>query len=186
MTSIKVTETVEPVTVDIMGLNDISATLALTQPFSTQSDNTVTVNPLQATLDTNSDLNTKSELKVDPLLAGIDTKSQLKTDSSVLLDVKPAVVDLCVTLNVGKVPNLCIKQPYHHHIGFSLWGSEIWGCTFTGEAETVIQEQRPQPKVALGKVVADWPGHHAYHREPGGSPEPPTRETGGLRIRLSQ
>ena len=179
MTSVSITEND---TIDVLGLNDINAdlTLGLPQPLKTDSvltlglpqplktDTVLTVKPLKA------DIDTDSHLKIDPL----------KTDSSVFLDVKPVVLDLCLTLNVGKIPNLCIKSPYHHHIGFTMWGSEIWGCTFRGEQETVIQEQRPQPKVALGRVAAEWPGHHAHHPEPGHSAEPPTRETGGLRIRL--
>jgi hypothetical protein len=159
-------------TVDLLGLDDINADvglddinvdlkLDLPQPFKTDGVNTLTVNPLKADLG----------LKVDPL----------KTDSSVTVDLKPAVVDLCLTLNVGKVPNVCIKQPYHHHIGFTMYGMEVWGFSFSGEQETVIQEQHPQPKVALGAGPAPW---SAPRPAPRAAPEPPVRETGGLRIRL--
>jgi len=184
MSSIDITSTSTD-TVDVLGLNDISAdlTLALTQPFKTEGSNTV-----KADLD----LDTKSELKVDPLKADLDTSTHLKidplrTDSNVSLDVKPAVVDLCLTLNVGKVPNLCIKQPYRHHFGFTLYGTEIWGFSLSGEQVTFIQEQRPKPSVALGPVVPEWAEHHERHEHSShrhGAPEAPTRETGGLRIRL--
>jgi hypothetical protein len=153
-------------TVDVLGLDDIKADLKLElpQPLKTETASALTVQPLKA------DLGTNTHLEIDPL----------KTDSSVSVDLKPAVVDLCLTLNVGKLPNVCIRQPYHHHIGFTLWGTEVWGYTFSGEQETVIQEQRPQPRVTLGAAPAGWPPRPA----PRPAREPPTRETGGLRIRL--
>src|SRR5262245_55984185 len=88
-------------TVDFLGLDDIDVdlNLRLPQPLKTENSSALTVNPLKA------DLATTSRLQVDPL----------KTDSSVSVDLKPAVVDLCLTLNFGKLPNVCIKQPYHHH-----------------------------------------------------------------------
>jgi hypothetical protein len=154
--------------VDILGLDDVNAdldvTLGLPQPLKTDSKASLELKPLKA------DLGTTNALHIDPLT----------TDSSLSVDLKPAVVDLCLTLNVGKLPNVCIRQPYHHHIGFTLWGTEVWGYTFTGEQETVIQEQRPQPKVALG-AAGGWT---APPPTPRPEPEPPTRESGGLRIRL--
>jgi len=152
-------------TVDVLGLDDIDVdlTLGLPQPLKTESANTLTLNPVKA------DVGTTSHVQLDPL----------KTDNSVSVDLKPAVVDLCLTLNVGKLPNVCIKQPYHHHIGFTLWGMEVWGYTFSGEQETLVQEQHPQPKFSFGPERSGWSApaaarHHA----------PPTRETGGLRIQL--
>lgn len=158
--------------VDILGLDDVKAdlgiTLGLPQPLKTDSKTdskaSLELKPLKA------DLGTTNNLHIDPLT----------TDSSLSVDLKPAVVDLCLTLNVGKLPNVCIRQPYHHHIGFTLWGTEVWGYTFSGEQETVIQEQRPQPKVALGA----GPGWTGPPSKPQPAPEPPTRESGGLRIRL--
>lgn len=153
-------------TVDILGLDDINAdvTLGLKQPFKAETATALDVKPLKA------DLGTNNRIAVEPLT----------TDSSLSVDLKPAVVDLCLTLNVGKLPNVCIKQPYHHHVGFTLWGTEMWGYTFSGEQETLIQEQHPQPRVALGGARPAWPVHAA----PRAAPEPPTRETGGLRVRL--
>jgi hypothetical protein len=149
-------------TVDVVGLDDINVdlTLGLPQPLKAETSNDLTVKPLKA------DLGTTSRLEVDPL----------KTDSSVSVDLKPAVVDLCLTLNIGKLPNVCIRQPYHHHIGFTLWGTEVWGYTFSGEQETLIQEHHPDPRVALGAGPAGWSA----------PAEPRTHEAGGLRIRLGQ
>jgi len=165
-------------TADIVGLDDIKADLKLEfpQPLKTEGKNSLKIEPLKA------DLGTDSHFKVDPLKTdsglSIDLKP-LTTDSSLSVDLKPAVVDLCLTLNVGKLPNVCIKQPYHHHIGFTLWGTEVWGYTFSGEQETVIQEQHPKPAVALGATPA-WSATPTPRR----APEPVVRETGGLRIRV--
>jgi hypothetical protein len=153
-------------TVDVLGLNDIKADLKLElpQPFKTEGSNTIEVKPLEIK-PLKADLGT--HLAIDPL----------KTDSSLSVDLKPAVVDLCLTLNIGKLPNVCITQPYHHRIGFSLFGIEVWGFSFSGEQETVIQERHLQPKVSLGAAPSSaWlPPHRA----------PPTsREAGGLRVRL--
>jgi len=166
-------------TADILGLDDINVdlNLGLPQPLKTEGTNSLTLDPVKA------DLGTDSHVKIDPLKTDsgltIDLKP-LKTESSMSLDLKPAVVDLCLTLNVGKIPNLCIKQPYHHHVGFTMWGTEVWGFTFSGQQETVVQEQHPSPAVAVGDMVGNWTAHEAPRRVP----ERPKRESGGLRIRV--
>jgi hypothetical protein len=154
-------------TVDVVGLDDVDVdlNLDLPQPLKTDATTKVTLDPLNVDLD----VDATNRLIIDPLT----------TDSNVSVDLKPAVVDLCLTLNVGKLPNVCIKQPYQHHVGFTLWGMEVWGYTFSGEQETVIQEQRPQPKVALGGAPSSWSATPAA-----APPTPPSRETGGIRIRL--
>ncbi len=151
-------------TVDVVGLNDIVATvtLGLPQPFKTEGVNTVEIKPLKA------DVGSHSRLEIEPL----------KTDSSLAVDLKPAVIDLCLTLNIGKVPSICIRQPYRHKIGFSLYGVEIWGFSFAGEQETVIQELSPRPQVAPGGGAA-WPPVTSAKDEP-------QVTGGGLRIRLGQ
>jgi hypothetical protein len=156
-------------TVDVLGLDDIDVdlTLGLPQPLRTEAKNEIDLKPLEADLD----LDLDNHFRIDPLT----------TTSNVAVDLKPAVVDLCLTLNVGKLPNVCIKQPYHHHIGFTLWGTEVWGYTFSGEQETIIQEQHPHPRVALGGAQAGWSAPPAPP-----APAQPVRETGGLRIRLDQ
>jgi hypothetical protein len=162
-------------TVDVVGLDNLKADLKLElpQPLETSASQEITVNPVSASVDAKNELtlnpisaDTKSELKVDPL----------STDSSMTIDLKPAVVDLCATINIGKLPNACIKQPYHHHVGFTLWGAEVWGMTFSGEQSTIIEPGHPGPAVSLGREESWTP--------PPRPPEPPSRETGGLRIRL--
>src|SRR3954468_18752600 len=108
-------------TVDVIGLNDIKAgiTLGLVHPFKTEGVNTYELKPLTTTSTNTYDIkplttNNTNTYDVKPL----------KTDSSLAVDLKPAVVDLCLTLNVGKVPSVCIRQPYRHKVGFTLYGVE--------------------------------------------------------------
>jgi len=137
----------------------------------------VEIKPIKA------DLGTDTHLAIDPLKLEL---APLKSDQSMTLDLKPAVIDLCLTANLGKLPNVCIRQPYHHHIGFTLFGSEIWGYTFSGQQETVIEELDRQPHVAWRGAVAAWPPNpssHSQSRER--PPQPPTRQAGGIRVRLN-
>jgi hypothetical protein len=135
------------------------------------------IKPLKA------DLGTTTHLTIDPLKLEL---APLKSDQSMTLDLKPAVIDLCLTANLGKLPNVCIRQPYHHHIGFTLFGTEVWGYTFSGQQETVIEELDRQPQVAWRGAVATWPPHRPPH-SPSASPapQPPSRQAGGLRVRLN-
>ena len=126
------------------------------------------------------DLGTDTHLAIDPLKLEL---APLKSDHSMTVDLKPAVVDLCLTANIGKLPNVCIRQPYHHHIGFTLFGTEVWGYSFSGQQETVIEELDRQPQVAWRRALATWPPHRPPH-SPSPAPQPPSRQAGGLRIRL--
>jgi hypothetical protein len=151
-----------------LGLDDINTevTLKAPDPIETKGTNTIEVKPLDL------DLKNDTHLTVDPL----------RTDSGLSVDVKPIVLDLCLTANVGKLPNLCIRQPYNHHVGFTLYGMELWGVTVSGEQQTVIEELDRQPKVQWGGAMSAWPPVSAS--SPATRREPPTRSGGGLRIRL--
>ena len=131
--------------------------LELVQPFKTSSE--IDVKPLELTL--------------KPLKADLD----LDTDSNLTLDLKPAVVDLCLTANIGKVPNLRVNLPYQHHVAFTWFGTEIWGLTFSGQQDIVTQELKQQPKVVWGGSRTTPPGGAGERRSP-------SREVGGLRVRL--
>jgi hypothetical protein len=163
-------------TFDILGLDNIKADLklGLTQPFKAETASALDIKPLKA------DLGTNSQLKIDPLKLELQVEP-LKSDNGYTIDLKPAVVDLCLTTNIGKLPNVCIRQPYSHHIGFTLFNIEVWGFTFSGQQETVIEDIQRQPKVLYGDVVPSWsPGRPA----PQPKAQPPSRQIGGLRVRL--
>jgi hypothetical protein len=163
-------------TIDVVGLNDIKANLKLElpQPFKTENSSALEVKPLKA------DLGTDTHLAIDPLKLELQAQP-LKTDSSLSLDLKPAVIDLCLTTNVGKLPNVCIRQPYHHHVGFTLFGTEVWGFTFSGQQETVVEELDRQPKVAWGGALTTWPPQRPATQP---AAQPVSRDVGGLRVRV--
>jgi hypothetical protein len=157
-------------TVDIVGLDNLKADvkLELPQPFKTEGTNSI---DLKADAKANVDSNSTTHLTIDPL----------KTESSLAVDLKPAVVDLCLTLNSGKSPNLCIRQPYRHRIGVTLYGVEDFGFSFSGEQETIISELGPRPQT-LPREETPWPpgrDHHAREHH-----EPRAASGAGLRIRL--
>jgi hypothetical protein len=141
---------------------DADLKLTLVQPFKAETSSALDIEPL--------------ELTIKPLKADLD----LDTNSNLTLDLKPAVIDLCLTTNIGKVPNLRVNLPYHHHVGFTWFGSEIWGYTFSGQQDMVVEELERQPKVVWGGAThTGSPSRRA--QQPVGSA---SRQAGGLRVRL--
>lgn len=179
-------------TTDIVGLNDIKADLKLElpQPFKTENSSSLELKPIEIKplelKPLRADLGTDNHLKIEPLKLELQL-DPVKTDSSMTLDLKPAVIDLCLTANIGKLPNVCIRQPYHHHVGFTLFGAEVWGLTLSGQQDTVIDELDRQPRVAWEGAQISQPPQRP-HQHSGQSPKPqpgqPSRQVGGLRIRL--
>jgi hypothetical protein len=160
-------------TIDVVGLDKINVglTLGLPQPFKTEGSNTYDIKPLSTDNSFTIDIKPlNADLKLEPL----------RTDSHATLDLKPVVLDLCLTLNIGKVPSFCIRQPYRHRIGFSLFGMEVWGFSFSGEQETIIEERGPRPQIAAGG--ASWPPAEPYRTERA----EPHASGGGLRVRLGR
>jgi hypothetical protein len=166
------------------GVNDIKADLKLELPQPFKAEQTLDIKPLEVK-PLKADLGTDTHLDIEPLKLELQAQP-IKTDSSLSLDLKPAVVDLCLTANVGKVPSVCIRQPYHHHIGFTLFGTEVWGFTVSGQQETVIEELDRQPRVAWGGALGTWPPQRPAQpaAQRATQPEPPSRSAGGLRVRL--
>jgi len=177
-------------TIEIIGLDNIKAKLEGGAPLALKLEGgtpvklenvydlkPIEVKPLKA------DLGTTTHLTIDPLKLEL---APLESDHSIAVDLKPAVIDLCLTTNIGKLPNVCIRQPYHHHVGFSLFGMEIWGYSFSGQQETVIEELDRQPHVAWRGALATWPPNRpSPSYSASAAPEPPSRQAGGLRVRLN-
>lgn len=57
--------------------------------------------------------------------AQVETRSNLDSDARMLVDLRPMVVDLCATMNFGRLPDTAIRKPYRHRFCFSMFGSEI-------------------------------------------------------------
>lgn len=164
--------------VDILGLDNLKADLTLHTPDTLKTDatNTYDIKPLKS----------DHSFDIKPLKSDYtyDIKP-LQVDDNIKVDLRPVTLDLCMTANVGKIPDLCVRQPYRHRIAFSLYGMEVWGFTLSGEQETVVQEMDRRPHVASAGAPANWPSaprHEPHHEAP--KPEPPTRTGNGLRIRL--
>jgi hypothetical protein len=127
-------------TVDIVGLDDVSVTLSVPDPITTNSTYTSTSTLLVPDTITN-DITTKSDIGV---------KSDLTLDIKPLegtLDVKPVVLDLCYTVNIGRLPETRVRNPYRHHIGLTVFGTEVLGMTFEGEQDTVVEDLHRPPMV---------------------------------------
>src|SRR5216683_1902189 len=54
------------------------------------------------------------------------------------IDLKPVAIDSCQTLRLAPLPETRVCQPYHHHVGYTLFGVELMGVTYQGESEQLI------------------------------------------------
>ena len=161
-------------TVEIQGLDNMKQTLTLDlpQPFQTNSrQELVLPQPLRT--------ESRQELAVtEPIVT--DSRSAMS------LDIRPMTVDLCLNVNMGPPAPTCIRQPYHHHFGLTLFGLELLGFNFSGESQTIVQEVPKQPQVSWGSPTAG----HSHGHQHGGRPAPgpasagPAEPRAGLRIRL--
>lgn len=135
-------------TVDIVGLDDVNvtATVNVPDPITTNVTSTLLVpDPIR------NDIATKSEMD-------LRSSSDLSLDIRPLdmtLDVKPIVLDLCYTVNIGKIPEVCVRSPYRHHVGLTLFGAEVLGMTFEGQQDMVVEEVTHGPVVVDGHEVSD-------------------------------
>jgi hypothetical protein len=127
-------------TVEIKGLDNLKAAidLKLPQPFKTE---TTTELKLPQPFKTES----RQELAItQPIVTDSNSKSAMA------LDIRPLTVDLCLKVSLGPIPPTCIRQPYHTHFGFTLYGQELFGFNFSGESQVIIQDLPKQPQVAWG------------------------------------
>ncbi len=142
-------------TVEIVGLDNIKSDsrieLAVSEPIRTESTS-------------------RTELAItEPIRSD--------SDSRLSLDIRPVAVDLCLNVDIGRLPPTCIRQPYQHHFGITLFGLEILGFNMAGESRILIEDMPAKPQVAWGGEQAT---PHPVTRTANARPEP----GGGLRIRL--
>jgi hypothetical protein len=159
-------------TVEVKGLNDIKVTLAPT-PLKTESKQELILpQPF------------KTETK-------LDTTSGITSDSknALSIDLKPVALDLCVNTK-SNLPQGQICQPFSFHLGFTWFGTEMFGVNFGGESRVVMQDLPKKPAI-------DWPAQqhaapasgfsaHGAHDAPRASATgaPEQRKGGGLRVRI--
>jgi hypothetical protein len=134
------------------------------------------------------------DVNVPPVInVEIDPKSKLTTDSTVTidpksklalcLDVQPVVVDLCTKVVLGPLPATCIRMPYQHHFGVSLFGVELVGMTFHGEQRIIIDSFARRPEVMGGTEFSE-PKPEASERWKKRSSADATAAPGAVKIRL--
>jgi hypothetical protein len=155
--------------------------LTTTADVDLASTSVIDVRPLSLHLD---------PIHIDPLAASLhvdplQTSSKLDTDSSMTLDVRPLVVDVCAKLSVGPLPRACIRMPYGHRFGLSLFGVEVIGLSFQGESRLIIDELRKVAQVAWGGESESESEHEHHSKQPQVEKAVgPAAGAGGLRVRL--
>lgn len=158
----------DPTTVRIEGMDNSKSTITLVtpQPVRTESKTELVLpQPM------------KSENKSDSRLELV-LPQPLRSESRTELDFKPMVVDQCVTINLGRLPQTCIRKPYHQHFGITVFGVEIIGFTVSGETQTIITDLPAAPQVA-------WGGEQSIsHSSASPHADTQSESSGGLRIRL--
>lgn len=180
----------------------------LVQPFksetvattNTTSAQTVDVKPLTQTSNQTLDvkpLNQTSNQTLDLRPVNVDSRQEIavtdpiRTDASSTLDLKPVALDLCVRTGQASLLPTHVCEPYHHRIGLTMLGIELFGVAWSGDSQTIVEDPRARPMVAWGEVApaprmdVGLPQHvphkHPGHHDHGGG----GRERGGLRIRLT-
>ena len=162
-------------TLDVVGLDNQKITLSipdtiksdgktelvLPQPFESKTE-LVLPQPFE----------TKTEFSIpDPI--------KTESDSDISLDIKPLAMDVCLNINMGPLPETCIRQPYQSHFGVTLFGMELLGFNISGESQIIIQDLPKKPQVAWG---GESGGHAISKHDHKASPS--IDPGGGLRIRL--
>jgi hypothetical protein len=150
--------------IEIIGLDDINirTEMVVPQPIRTEFAITQPIN-----MNTDTDLSTTMEIK--PIT--------LTNNSDVGLDIKPVTLDLCLKLDFGAPPPVCVRQPYSHHFGVTLFGVELLGLNFSGESRIIVDELPKKPQVA-------WGGEEAVRHSGGSRSAKVSEADSGLRIRF--
>ena len=127
--------------VTINGLDDVGVTLNGGQrPIKTETK-----------LEGGDPIKTESiqDLKISEPIVSENTTDLTLEIKPLSVDLKPVALDLCTTVNYGKLPTGIIRQPYHHHIGVTYMGVEYYGVTYSGESKQVYEELPFRPSVQL-------------------------------------
>jgi len=147
---------------EIVGLDDIKLRSEMVFPDPIKTEFAIT-QPIQM----ETDLNTTMEIK--PIV--------MTNNSNVAMDLKPVTFDFCLKLDFGGPPPMCIRMPYSHHFGITLFGVELFGFNFSGESQTILDELPKRPQVA-------WGGEKSVKHPSGGHSPQVSGSDSGLRIRF--
>lgn len=160
-----VTVNTTPVTVHLEGLDDVKLSLETPKPVESRSE----------------------FVFQQPFRTELSIPKPIVLDAKTALDVKPLALDQCLHVELGPLPPTCVRQPYRQHVGFTLFGVELFGVDLSGESQVLVSPMRNAPHVA-------WGGAEARHGVPARQQARPHRATeqgiersgGGLRIRLGE
>lgn len=153
-------------TFDIVGLDNIKLTteMLVPDPIVTKGSNEFAITqPIRM----ENDINAAMDIK--PIT--------LNNNSEVGLDIKPVTLDLCLKLDFGGPPPMCIRRPYSHHFGITLFGVELLGFNFSGESQVIIDELPRRPQIA-------WGGEERVRSASSSRSTQVAGSDSGLRIRL--
>lgn len=189
----------DSVELDLKLTNNTTQTnkLELPQPLKTENVQTLDVKPQSQTLEVKPLTQTTNQsLELKPVKVDSNSRQEvaytdpIRTDASSnsTLDLKPIALDVCMRTGPASLPPTHVCEPYHHRIGLTLLGVEVFGVAWSGETQTIVQDRGGRPMVAWGPVVSapptvhvDLPQHgHHPHRHGGGHHQ----RGAGLRIRL--
>ena len=102
-------------------------------------------------------LNENIELKPVTVNENIDLQPVTLNEN---IDLKPVAVDTCQTFKLAPLPETGVRQPYRHHVGYTMFGVEYMGVSYDGESKQLIDSpHRPQVVERFGHSV-DHGGHH--------------------------
>lgn len=171
----------QPVALDVAADVDLSTTIGGGErPVRMENVSTTTIGGGDRPLATDMTVRTPDTFRTD-----MKSASEIDAKSDMHLDVEPVVVDMCFTANIGKVPRLCIRRPYEHHLSLRVFGMELLGLDLTGERNIIIDDLPKRADVVFGQEKREYHGRSAY-AEPkvvDGTPHAPP-SGGGLHIRL--
>lgn len=132
------------VTSELVGLDDMSLTLAggttttLAGENTVHSDATVEVKPLTTTSDiTLGPVTTASDVRLE--LAPIQTHSAI--------DLEPVAVDSCLRIELGPLPATDVHSPYEQRWSWAVLGTELFSLSVCGHSSTHLAPGGRRPHV---------------------------------------
>ena len=141
--------------VDVNNSGTVGADVTVEGLDDIKVDSTVTVKPLSSTV-TLEPLTTTSTITLEP------TTSTVSSSSSVDFDLEPVTVDSCLRVELAPLPPTRVRSPWEQRIGMTVFGIEVLGLTWCGEAETYVEPAPRRPLIA-GVVEAHHDEHHDQH-----------------------
>jgi hypothetical protein len=143
------------VNLNVAGLSDMKETVTLAGGTKITED--VTLRPVSVTENlTLNPVTVNENIDLQPVTVNENIDLQPVTVNE-NIDLKPVAVDTCQTFKLAPLPETEVRQPYHHHVGYTMFGLEFMGVTYDGESKQLIDSpHRPQ--------VIERVGHTEHQR----------------------